>query len=327
MRNRKQLIQDLGITKQVIKKQAQEKKKMLERGNPYEINKWVEDSYGISAFEMIDAIIKTDDILQIYEFFYLIVEIRNKYENYHSLKDLGISEEKLEKLQETILKSGNAKLIRYCIGFVPGIDLDKYLQALYETNSFWDINELSEGDEYKNAEEIANPELINEVKLDEYQTAKARANEYSKSGKYFPNSLKDYIEQKDNINLLMNSVIETGSPYLICELANYIEHLPSSISRDEDKKTKLGELSEVELAKGDAMGIYEFLSSVKNISLEMFEKMVKKIIEIGDEKYMRYTQEFTPYKDRIKSQLIEKELQKIRYKKFIKAKNNRGDVR
>ena len=88
MRDRKQLIQDLGITEQEIKKQAQEKEIMLKRGNPYEINKWVEDTYGFSAFEMIDAIIKTDDILQIYEFFYLIVEIRNKYENYHSLKDL-----------------------------------------------------------------------------------------------------------------------------------------------------------------------------------------------------------------------------------------------
>ena len=299
MMNREQLIKYLGITKKTIEEQKTQKSRMKEEGNPYEINKWIEDTYGISASEMIDAIIKTGDILQIYEFLYLIVDAKKEFTFYKSLNDLGISDEKLKQLEEVILKSKNAKLIRYCIGFVPGIDLDKYLQALYDTKSFWDIQELSEGKDYTDKDEVANPELIDRVELDEYKKAKKEAEKYSQRGEYFPNSLEDYKKHKDDINVLIEKVIETKSPYLICELANYIEHLPSTIIKDKNKQTTLRMLTEAELATCDAMGIYEFLSSVQAIPKDLFYNMVQKIIEIDDEKYIRYTLEFTPYKERV----------------------------
>ena len=294
MMNREQLIKYLGITKNTIEEQKTQKSRMKKEGNPYRINKWIEDTYGISADEMIDAIIQTGDILQIYEFLYLIVDAKKEFTFYKSLKDLGISDEKLEQLQKVILKSKNAKLIRYCIGFVPGIDVDRYLKALYDTNSYWDIKELSTGDEYKNPENV---ELLERVELDEYKRAINKAEKYAQSGEYFPKSLEDYKEQKDNIDLLMKKVIETKSPYLICELANYIEHLRDI--KIEAKYKIIEELAKAELATYDAMGIYEFLSSVQAIPKDLFYNMVQKIIEIDDEKYIRYTLKFTPYKERV----------------------------
>ena len=296
---RKKLIEKLHITKNTIEEQKTQKSRMKEERNPYEINKWIEDTYGISADEMIDAIIQTGDILQIYEFLYLIVDAKKEFTFYKSFKDLGISNEKLSSLEDVILKSGNAKLIRYCIGFVPGIDLDRYLNALYDTNSYWDIKELSTGDEYKNPENV---ELLERVELDEYKRAINKAEKCAQSGEYFPKSLEDYKEQKDDIDLLMKKVIETKSPYLICELANYVEHLPKI--EDEDKLTFLEKLANAELATGDSMGIYEFVSSVENISLEIFMRMVKVIINNAvyrkDLKFLKYTKKFTKYDDKIK---------------------------
>ena len=322
MQRRSEMLKKLGIaiTKEYIEKQASKKEEMLKRANPYEINKWVKDTCGMSANEMIDAIIKTGDILQIYEFFYLIVEIRNRYENYHSLKDLELKSERLERLEETILNSKNAKLIRYCIGFVPGIDLDRYLEALYDTKSEWNIRELSEGEEYKD-EEVANPELIDKVKLPEYTKALNKAKEYAEKAEYFPHSLEEYKEYKDDIYVLIERISETRSPYLIGELANYVEHL--NVIEPEMKSYFMEDLAKAELETNDAMGIYEFLSSVKVISQEMFEKMVKKIIEIGDEKYMRYTRDFTPYNEMIKGNPIEIAL-KI---KEMKRNKDKGDGR
>ena len=243
---------------------------MEKEGNPYRINKWIEDTYGISASEMIDAIIKTGDILQIYEFLYLIVDAKKEFAFYKSLNDLGISDEKLKQLEEVILKSKNAKLIRYCIGFVPGIDVDRYLKALYDTNSYWDIKELSTGDEYKNPENV---ELLERVELDEYKRAINKAEKCAQSGEYFPKSLEDYKEQKDDIDLLMKKVIETKSPYLICELANYVQH---SLQIEKEKKLRfLEKLANAELATGDAMGIYEFLSSVNSIFTETPEGIIE----------------------------------------------------
>ena len=95
----------------------------------------------------------------------------------------------------------------------------------------------------------------------------------------------------------MKKVIETKSPYLICELANYIEHLRDI--KIEAKYKIIEELAKAELATYDAMGIYEFLSSVQAIPKDLFYNMVQKIIEIDDEKYIRYTLKFTPYKERV----------------------------
>lgn len=296
MKKRHIFLQNIGIP--LYSETLKTQEEAIKTGNPYKINEWIKDNYGISADEMIDAIIQTGDILQIYEFLYLIVDAKKKFTFYKSLNDLGISDEKLKQLQEVILKSGNAKLIRYCIGFVPGIDVDRYLKALYDTNSYWDIKELSTGDEYKNPENV---ELLKRVELDEYKRAINKAEKCAQNGEYFPNSLRDYKEQKDDINLLINKVIESKSPYLICELANYVEHLPKI--EDEEKQTALEELAKAELATGDSMGIYEFLSSVESISLELFVRMVKAIINSAvnrnDLKYLEYTMEFTKYSDKM----------------------------
>ena len=327
MNNRKQLIAKLHITKDTLGKQAEEKTRMLKEGDPYEINKWIEDTYGVSASGMIDAIIKTGDILQIYEFLYLIVDAKKKFTFYKSLKDLGISDEKLEQLQKVILKSKNAKLIRYCIGFVPGIDLDRYLQALYDTNSYWDIKELSTGDEYKNPENV---ELLERVELDEYKRAINKAEKCAQSGEYFPKSLGDYKEQKDDIDLLMKKVIETKSPYLICELANYVQH---SLQIEKEKKlTILEKLANAELSTRDAMGIYEFLSSVNSIFTEtpegiiieekecvsekLYESMVRESIKIAynnkNTKFLKYIKDYAHYEERMgDNPILDKAIERI----------------
>lgn len=309
MKKRREILDKLGITitKESIKNQAMDKKQMLERRNPYEINKWIADTYGISANEMIDSIIETGDILQIYEFFYLIVDIRKEFGNYNSLKDLGIHDEKIKKLENAILDSKNAKLIRYCIGFVPGIDLDKYLEALYDTKSYWDIKALSVGRDYIDANEVANPELLKRVKSSGYNDILNKAKQAAKDKKYFPESLiKEFEEQKRDLNQLVNRIINSKSPYLICELANYIEHLEEI--QDEEKKTLIEKLAKAELLTHDSMGIYEFLSSVESVSQNMFKKMVREIIEIGDEKYMKYVREFTLYRFRIHNKSIDERL-------------------
>lgn len=321
MRDRTKILERLGvkITKNDIEEYSNKKAKMLERGNPYEINNWVKSTFGISAYEMIDAIIKTGDILQIYEFFYMIVDLKTKFGSYKKLEDLGINNEKLEKLQEVILQSKNAKLIRYCIGFVPGINLDRYLQALYSTKSLWDIKELTQGEEYINLDEVANPELLEKVKSPTYFNALEEAEECAKRGEYFPHSLETYRESKKNISILTEKIVNTQDPYLICELANYIEHLENI--KDEEKTSLVEKLAKAEITAGDSMGMYEFLSSVGNVSQVMFKKMVRKIIENGDEKYMRYTQEFTPYKERIEGKPIELAL------RIEKEKRKRGEER
>lgn len=334
MKNRTKILESLGvkITKNDIEEYSDKKQRVLEKGNPYEVNEWVKNTYGISANEMIDSIIETGDILQIYEFFYLIVDIRNGFGNYNSLKDLGISDEKLEKLQRKILDSKNAKLIRYCIGFVPGIDLDKYLQALYDTKSFWDILALSVLKDYIDENEVANRNLLSKVNETEYENALKEANKYYKSGEYFPYSLEEYKEFKGDNNSLKDRIIEGKNPYLICELANYIEYLRTITI--EDRNTIIEELAKAELATCDAMGIYEFLSSVQAIPKDLFYNMVKKIIEIDDEKYIRYTLEFTPYKERVQADnerdILGNALIRINNKegakRFIKEKENeRGE--
>ncbi len=308
MKKRREILDKLGITitKESIKNQAMDKKQMLERRNPYEINKWIADTYGISANEMIDSIIETGDILQIYEFFYLIVDIRKEFGNYNSLKDLGIHDEKIKKFEKAILDSKNAKLIRYCIGFVPGIDLDKYLEALYDTKSYWDIKALSVGRDYIDANEVANPELLKRVKSSGYNDILNKAKQAAKDKKYFPESLKEFEEQKRDLNQLTDKIINSKSPYLICELANYIEHLEEI--QDKEKKTLIEKLAKAELLTHDSMGIYEFLSSVESVSQSMFKKMVREIIEIGDEKYMKYVREFTLYRFRIHNKSIDERL-------------------
>ena len=327
---RKKLIAKLHITEDTMAKRAEKKERMLKEGNPYEINKWIEDTYGISADEMIDAIVQTGDILQIYEFLYLIVDAKKEFTFYKSLNDLGISNEKLSSLEDVILKSRNAKLIRYCIGFVPGIDLDRYLDALYGTNSFWDIRELSEGKEYTDENEVENPELIERVKLDEYKKAIKKAEKYAQSGEFFPKSLEDYKEQKDDIDLLMKKVIETKSPYLICELANYVQH---SLQIEKEKKlTFLEELANAELSTHDAMGIYEFLSSVNSIftetpkgiiieekecvSEELYESMVRESIKIAynnkNTKFLKYINEYAHYEERMgDNPILDKAIERI----------------
>ena len=281
--------------------------------NPYDIINKVENELKKNSpidFTLIekgiDDIIGTGDILQIYELFFIIVDIRSKQVEYTSLNDLGINKIKLEKLQGEILESKNPKLIRYCIGFIPGINLDRYLEALYATESFWDIRTISCGSDYIDDKEVANPELLKKVKLDEYSKALDKAR--SKRKEYFPNSLDDYKENKDNTNLLVENIIRTKNPYLICELANYIEHLKGS---NPEKKRYIEELAKKELNISDQMGIYEFLSSVESISQETFRKMVEKIIKIEDTKYMRYVKDYTFYRIRTRGKLIEEALEKI----------------
>ena len=119
----------------------------------------------------------------------------------------------------------------------------------------------------------------------------------------------------------MKKVIETKSPYLICELANYVQH---SLQIEKEKKLRfLEKLANAELATGDAMGIYEFLSSVNSIFTEtpegiieekecfsnrLYESMVRESIKRAynnkNTKFLKYIKEYAHYKERMKDNPI-----------------------
>ena len=179
--------------------------KKLNTNDPYTICDLLEQTRGnvlgkncMKALE--NKIFETDDILQIYEFMFMAVDMKIE----------GFDRERFEK---KIRDSENAKLMCYSIGFVPGINVNKMLSSLYKTNNAMYIEALSD-EEYAEVLDIREIDPNYDERLQE-----------AKQADYFPESLSEFVDFKDNIKVLKEKVMESENPYFITEAANYLEYL------------------------------------------------------------------------------------------------------
>ncbi len=219
------------------------------------------------------GILSFADIVHTYEFMFLMVDCKRKYFN-------------LPAFEKIIRNSKNPKLMLYCIGYVPGIDILQMVEALYETKSIKHIEKLRE-------KEYGLEDIIDWDEYDEQC-------EIARETKYFPEILKQY--QKPGVNLL-NSVLQSKDPYLINELADYLEYL-----RDYQCYDSVDEFLEIlgyAMARiPEPLHHYEYAASITFSDKEMFENLVVKSALI---KYIYYTYEYVPgaNKNRLK-EIIER---------------------
>ena len=249
--------------------------KDIKSGDPYKLCRWVEESKRDFLDErclrfLEKAILSTNDILQIYEFLYLCS--LNKVERFNR-----------ESFEKRVIESNNAKLMLYCIGFVDGINLDRMRKALYATKNITYIEALTEEEDYI---ERAGINEENQEALIEYNDALNLAREATGNERYFPEALKPFGGLNTSINELKEKILKEDNPYLVVELANWIEYL----NKNKGTKYDTGDLDKKIVDLSDPMGIYEYLSSNEHIQDRM--PHVKKLIEIGDKKYIDYTLEF-----------------------------------
>lgn len=98
----------------------------INSGNPYTICDLLEETKGgpngTYLRELENAIIETNDIVQIYEFMFLAV-------------DMNINGFDRERFERIIRQSKNPKLMCYCMGFVPGTNIKAMLKALEDTEN------------------------------------------------------------------------------------------------------------------------------------------------------------------------------------------------
>ena len=219
---------------------------------PYEICDFAEEvklvdiPVNIRTFE--DAMIGFGDIVHVYEFMFLMV-------------DSGVKNFNLDRFEEIIRKSKDPKLMCYCLGFVPGINQDKMLEALYnEKNAKYSLPGY-----YERLEEAKNFD-------------------------YFPHCLEQFGTR--DVNELTSLVIGTKSPYLINELADYMEYLGEykGVSN-----LDLEPLHKAELEYGEPLHWYEYAASVSSAPKDKFTECVK---NSGRVKYMYYMYEYVPGVDK-----------------------------
>lgn len=189
------------------------------------------------------GMISFGDIVHIYEFMFSMVECQREYFN-------------LPAFESLIRNSKNPKLMLYCIGFVPGINKQLMIQSLYATKSIKYIEKLSDP-EY---------DLADEIDWIEYEEQCKSAKETN----YFPEVLRQY--QKPGVNLL-NSVLQTRDPYLINELADYLEYLRDY--RGYENVDDFLEILGYAIARcKEPLHHYEFAESIIFSDKPMFQKLV-----------------------------------------------------
>ena len=246
-----------------------------------------------------DAIINTGDIVQIYEFLFMAV-------------DMNIKGFDRERFEEIIRNSNMPKLMCYSMAFVPGTDIEKMLEALKKTKNAKYMELILDDEEYSDVLEEVN-------KLDpRYEEEVEEAKEFD----YYPKSLLQFVEYKDNIGKLKEEIIKTKNPHLITELANYIEYL----NEYKEKEYSVDDLTKVQEQIGDPMQAYEYLASV---NVEDKSGLINSVISSGRVKFMYYVYEYVPElsdeeKAIIKGSIIKKDTNG-KYKGIIDSTNIQED--
>lgn len=205
-----------------------------------------------------DGIIRNKDLVHIYEFMFLMV-------------DSGVKNFNLKRFENIIIESKNPKLMCYCIGFVPGIDFNRMLNALYETKCAKYIERL--GDEEFGLDVNSLPGYHKKV-------------EAAKKYDYFPESLSVFGTR--DISRLISVAIESKNPYLINEVADYIEYLA-------EYKDVIGlDITSLENAQhmyADPLHLYEFAASIKSSNKIAFQN---RVVDSNMPKYIYYMYEYVP---------------------------------
>lgn len=272
----------------------------INSGNPYTICDLLEKTKGgpnsIYLRKLEDAIIATKDIVQIYEFMFLAV-------------DMNIPGFDRTRFEGIIRESGNSKLMCYCMGFVPGTNIEEMLNALKGTKNAKHMEMLIENEEYE--------EVYAEIKQIDPQYEECV--EQAKKFDYFPESLKDFRSLKDNLEQLKQAIINTNNPHLITELANYIEYL----NQYKGKAYDISDLTVAQEEAKDPMQAYEYLASV---NLEDKSGLIQSVISSGRAKFMYYVYEYVPeltveQKELLKESIIQKDADG-KYRKIFENKNN-----
>lgn len=276
----------------VINPEIEEK---INSGNPYTLCDLLEQTKGgpnkIYLKKLEDAIIATNDIVQIYEFMFLAVD----------MNIIGFDRERFERI---IRESKNPKLMCYCMEFVPGTNIELMLNTLEQTQNAKYMEMLIKDEEYNDVYE-----QIKQINPEYEETV-----ENAKKIDYYPESLKQFINLRNNITQLKEAVIATKNPHLMTELANYIEYLNEYKEQSYDINDLAVALEEAQ----DPMQAYEFLASVNVVDKT---GLIQTVINSGRVKFMYYVYEYVPElnedeKNWLKNSIIELDLNG-KYKKMF----------
>lgn len=247
---------------------------------------------GIYLKKLENAIIDTNDIVQIYEFMFLAA-------------DMNIGGFDRERFEKTIRESQNPKLMCYCMEFVPDINMTLMIQALVKTKNAKYMEMLIQNEEYRDV-----LEKIKQI-IPNYEELVEEAKTYD----YYPKSLEGFRDLKDNIRLLKEEVKNLGNPHLVTELANYIEYL----NEYKGKSYEVDDLAIVQQKLKDPMQAYEFLASV---DIKDKSGLVQMVINSGRVKFMFYVYEYVEGltqedKEKLKGEIVKRDLDG-KYKQLVK---------
>lgn len=251
---------------------------------------------GIYLRKLEDAIVATNDIVQIYEFMFMAVD----------MNVIGFDRERFEGI---IRQSSNAKLMCYCMEFVPGTNIEEMLKALEQTKNAKYMEMIMKDEEYNDVYEKVkriNPNYEQSV-------------EDAKQFDYFPESLKQFIEYKDDISVLKSKVMNTKNPHLITELANYIEYL----NEYKEEPYDIEDLAVAQEELKDPMQAYEYLASV---SVKDKTELIQAVINSGRVKYMYYVYAYVPKLTEEEQNILKEEIKRQdisgKYKEMLEDKTS-----
>lgn len=251
---------------------------------------------GIYLRKLEDAIVATNDIVQIYEFMFMAVD----------MNVIGFDRERFEGI---IRQSSNAKLMCYCMEFVPGTNIEEMLKALEQTKNAKYMEMIMKDEEYNDVYEKVkriNPNYEQSV-------------EDAKQFDYFPESLKQFIEYKDDISVLKSKVMNTKNPHLITELANYIEYL----NEYKEESYDIEDLAVAQEELKDPMQAYEYLASV---SVKDKTELIQAVINSGRVKYMYYVYAYVPKLTEEEQNILKEEIKRQdisgKYKEMLEDKTS-----
>ena len=254
--------------------------KGINSGDPYIICDLLEQTRGgIYLKKLEDAIVKTGDIVQIYEFLFLAV-------------DMGIPGFDRKRFEEIIKTSNNPKLMCYCMEFVPGTNVEEMIISLIDTHNTKYLSMILNNEEYS--------DLLDRVRqiYPNYEEEVSKSKQFD----FFPSSLAEFKVYKGDIEELKQHIKETENPHLITELANYIEYL----NECRDASYDIYDLTRAQEELKDPMQSYEYLASV---NVEDKRGLIKAVIDSGRVKFMYYVHEYVPdlteeEKNRIKATIL-----------------------